>query len=254
MTTGLVWDERYAWHDAGLASSSPWAEPYPALDRPETKRRLWSLLQASGLAARLTAIPARPAIEEELHRLEVADLRRCHQRRFAGRIHRIRIGPGIEQRLDHGRVAVGARQVNRRHAVAIHKFHVSAGTNQQLHGLDIVDSHHPVQRRRTVLAGGIHVGFLVDQSAQVIGDVQIGAQSSVWMNVVIRGDVNSIRIGQRTNVQDGTVVVHGDEGAGDLGVRPGFRLLHRPHCPHPERANRLRQIRNDHLSVHGLAS
>ena len=46
----------------------------------------------------------------------------------------------------------------------------------------------------------------VDQSAQVIGDVQIGAQSSVWMNVVIRGDVNSIRIGQRTNVQDGTVV------------------------------------------------
>ena len=46
----------------------------------------------------------------------------------------------------------------------------------------------------------------VDQSAQVIGDVQIGAQSSVWMNVVIRGDVNSIRIGQRTNVQDGTIV------------------------------------------------
>ena len=46
----------------------------------------------------------------------------------------------------------------------------------------------------------------VDQSAQVIGDVHIGADSSVWMNVVIRGDVNTIRIGQRTNVQDGTVV------------------------------------------------
>ena len=46
----------------------------------------------------------------------------------------------------------------------------------------------------------------VDASAQVIGDVEIGAESSVWMNVVIRGDVNSIRIGQRTNVQDGTVV------------------------------------------------
>ena len=30
MTTGIVCDERYAWHDAGLASSSPWAEPYPA--------------------------------------------------------------------------------------------------------------------------------------------------------------------------------------------------------------------------------
>ena len=46
----------------------------------------------------------------------------------------------------------------------------------------------------------------VDASAQVIGDVHIGAHSSVWMNAVIRGDVNSIRIGQRSNVQDGTVV------------------------------------------------
>ena len=39
----------------------------------------------------------------------------------------------------------------------------------------------------------------VDASAQVIGDVEIGAESSVWMNVVIRGDVNAIRIGRRTN-------------------------------------------------------
>ena len=46
----------------------------------------------------------------------------------------------------------------------------------------------------------------VDGSAQVIGDVVIGAESSVWMNVVIRGDVHFIRIGQRSNVQDGTVV------------------------------------------------
>jgi len=46
----------------------------------------------------------------------------------------------------------------------------------------------------------------LDQSAQVIGDVQIGPESSVWMNVVIRGDANAIRIGARTNVQDGTVV------------------------------------------------
>jgi carbonic anhydrase/acetyltransferase-like protein (isoleucine patch superfamily) len=46
----------------------------------------------------------------------------------------------------------------------------------------------------------------VDESAQVIGDVHIGAESSVWMNVVIRGDVHGIRIGARTNVQDGTVV------------------------------------------------
>jgi gamma-carbonic anhydrase len=46
----------------------------------------------------------------------------------------------------------------------------------------------------------------VDVSAQVIGDVHLGAESSAWMNVVIRGDVNSIRIGARTNVQDLTLV------------------------------------------------
>src|SRR3954464_3555537 len=46
----------------------------------------------------------------------------------------------------------------------------------------------------------------LDQSAQVIGDVHIGPESSVWMSVVIRGDLNAIRIGARTNVQDGTVV------------------------------------------------
>jgi carbonic anhydrase/acetyltransferase-like protein (isoleucine patch superfamily) len=46
----------------------------------------------------------------------------------------------------------------------------------------------------------------VDLSAQVIGDVHVGAESSIWMNVVIRGDVHRIRIGARTNVQDGTVV------------------------------------------------
>jgi carbonic anhydrase/acetyltransferase-like protein (isoleucine patch superfamily) len=46
----------------------------------------------------------------------------------------------------------------------------------------------------------------VDESAQVIGDVDIGAESSVWMNVVIRGDLNHIRIGRRTNIQDLTMV------------------------------------------------
>lgn len=46
----------------------------------------------------------------------------------------------------------------------------------------------------------------IDQSAQVIGDVVIGPESSVWMNVVIRGDVNHVRIGRRSNVQDLTMV------------------------------------------------
>jgi carbonic anhydrase/acetyltransferase-like protein (isoleucine patch superfamily) len=52
----------------------------------------------------------------------------------------------------------------------------------------------------------VHPTAYVDESAQVIGDVEIGRDSSVWMNVVIRGDVNFIRIGARSNVQDCTVV------------------------------------------------
>ena len=46
----------------------------------------------------------------------------------------------------------------------------------------------------------------VDVSAQVIGDVALGDDASVWMNAVIRGDVNSIRVGARTNVQDNCVL------------------------------------------------
>ena len=42
----------------------------------------------------------------------------------------------------------------------------------------------------------------VDSSAQVIGDVELGDEVSVWCNTTIRGDVNSIRIGDRSNVQD----------------------------------------------------
>jgi carbonic anhydrase/acetyltransferase-like protein (isoleucine patch superfamily) len=46
----------------------------------------------------------------------------------------------------------------------------------------------------------------VQQSAQLVGDVVIGAQSSVWFNVVIRGDVHPVRIGARTNIQDNSTV------------------------------------------------
>jgi carbonic anhydrase/acetyltransferase-like protein (isoleucine patch superfamily) len=56
------------------------------------------------------------------------------------------------------------------------------------------------------IAPTVDASAYVDVSAQVIGDVQIGPESSVWMNVVIRGDVNTIRIGGRTNVQDLTMV------------------------------------------------
>jgi len=52
----------------------------------------------------------------------------------------------------------------------------------------------------------VHPTAYIDDSAQVIGDVEIGEESSVWMVVVIRGDVHRIRIGRRSNVQDGTVI------------------------------------------------
>ena len=52
----------------------------------------------------------------------------------------------------------------------------------------------------------IHESAYIEESAQIIGDVWIGEQSSVWFNAVVRGDVYYIRIGNRTNIQDGTVV------------------------------------------------
>jgi carbonic anhydrase/acetyltransferase-like protein (isoleucine patch superfamily) len=48
----------------------------------------------------------------------------------------------------------------------------------------------------------------IDPSAQLLGDVILGERSSVWMNAVLRGDVNSIRVGSCSNVQD-CAVLHG---------------------------------------------
>jgi len=47
--------------------------------------------------------------------------------------------------------------------------------------------------------------YLAD-NATIIGDVEIGDDCSIWFNAVLRGDVNSIRIGDRVNIQDGTVI------------------------------------------------
>ena len=52
----------------------------------------------------------------------------------------------------------------------------------------------------------IHPTVLVMEGATVIGDVELGEGASVWPGVVLRGDVNFIRVGARTNLQDGTVV------------------------------------------------
>ena len=59
-------------------------------------------------------------------------------------------------------------------------------------------------------------------NATVIGDVEIGALSGIWFGCVVRGDGNSIRIGERTNIQDGTVIhvnAECDGGRGAVGWR-----------------------------------
>jgi len=52
----------------------------------------------------------------------------------------------------------------------------------------------------------IHPTVFIAPTAAVIGDVEIGPESGVWFACVIRGDTNFIRIGARTNIQDGTIV------------------------------------------------
>lgn len=52
----------------------------------------------------------------------------------------------------------------------------------------------------------IHPSAFIAPGCRIIGDVEIGADASVWYNCVIRADVNRIRIGARTNIQDGSVI------------------------------------------------
>ena len=55
----------------------------------------------------------------------------------------------------------------------------------------------------------------VAPGARLIGDVEIGEEASIWYNCVLRGDVNRIRIGARTNIQDGSVIHVDSPKAGD---------------------------------------
>lgn len=54
----------------------------------------------------------------------------------------------------------------------------------------------------------------IAETAAVIGDVTIGPNSGIWYGCTVRGDVNEIRIGARTNIQDGTVIHVAAEGQG----------------------------------------
>jgi gamma-carbonic anhydrase len=75
------------------------------------------------------------------------------------------------------------------------------------------------------LAGRVFVA----PGSVLIGDVEIGAQSSIWFNCVVRGDAAPIRIGTRSNVQDGSIV-HADPGfptiIGDDALIGHMTLIH----------------------------
>lgn len=60
----------------------------------------------------------------------------------------------------------------------------------------------------------IHPTAWIAPTAVVIGDVEIGPETGIWYGCVVRGDVNEIRIGARTNIQDGTVIHVAAEGQG----------------------------------------
>src|SRR5258707_4530360 len=52
----------------------------------------------------------------------------------------------------------------------------------------------------------IHETAFITEDAIVIGDVEVGEDASIWFGSIVRGDVNYIRIGARTNIQDGTII------------------------------------------------
>lgn len=74
----------------------------------------------------------------------------------------------------------------------------------------------------------MHPSVFVAENAAVIGDVEIGEDSSIWFGSVVRGDVNYIRIGSRTNIQDNSVIhVSGGTHPTVLGdeITVGHRVL-----------------------------
>jgi carbonic anhydrase/acetyltransferase-like protein (isoleucine patch superfamily) len=77
-------------------------------------------------------------------------------------------------------------------------------------------SIRPYRNKSPVLGARAYI----DESAVVIGDVVIGDDASVWPQCSIRGDVNAIRIGTRSNIQDGTVIHVTHDHAAVPGGRP----------------------------------
>jgi carbonic anhydrase/acetyltransferase-like protein (isoleucine patch superfamily) len=71
----------------------------------------------------------------------------------------------------------------------------------------------------------IHPSAFIAEGAVIIGDVEIGADSAIWFNCVVRGDVNEIRIGERTNIQDGSII-HVTRGGHGTYIGSGITVGH----------------------------
>lgn len=71
----------------------------------------------------------------------------------------------------------------------------------------------------------IHSSVFVAPNACVAGDVEIGEDSSIWFGVQMRGDVHVIRIGKRTNIQDGTII-HVTRGVSGTHIGDGVTVGH----------------------------
>jgi carbonic anhydrase/acetyltransferase-like protein (isoleucine patch superfamily) len=71
----------------------------------------------------------------------------------------------------------------------------------------------------------VAVDAYVAPTATVIGDVQIGSEAGIWFGVILRGDVNAIHIGRRTNLQDGTIV-HVTSGTHPTVIGNGVTVGH----------------------------
>jgi carbonic anhydrase/acetyltransferase-like protein (isoleucine patch superfamily) len=73
----------------------------------------------------------------------------------------------------------------------------------------------PFRGRRPAVAGSAYI----DESAQLIGDVTVGERVSVWANATLRGDINSIRVGAGSNIQDNSCLHVDDDKPLTIGER-----------------------------------
>ena len=82
---------------------------------------------------------------------------------------------------------------------------------------DLLPTGHAGMAARLRLGPRVHPSAFVVPSATVVGDVTIGEQASVWFGAVLRGDINRIVVGPRTNIQDNVVIHLADDYSAVIG-------------------------------------